>query len=229
MDGEKHTGHRQRMKEKVKSVGLAFMHEHEQLEIILYAVIPRGNTNEIAHELLRRFHSIYGVLSADVNELVKVSGVGIRAAEFLHALPSILGIVNRSKIAYENDNSIVLSSVKSIVDFVQTLFLDTISENVFVVYLNKSFRVMSFERINDGSMDSVSFDIGKTVRHALLNNSYYIIAAHNHPSGSVNPSTEDITVTKRLNNAARALGIKLLDHVIVSGEKYFSFLENNCI
>ncbi len=114
MDGEKHTGHRQRMKEKSKNIGLAFMHEHEQLEIILYAVIPRGNTNEIAHELLRRFHSIYGVLSADVNELVKVDGIGVRAAEFLHSLPSILGIVKRSKIAYDSDDSIVLSDTKSI-------------------------------------------------------------------------------------------------------------------
>lgn len=226
MDGEKHAGHRQRMREKVEKIGLAFLPEHEQLEYILYSVIPRGNTNEIAHELLQRFYSIYGVLSADVSELSAINGVGPRTAEFLHILPSVLGIVNRSKIAYENDNSIVLSDIKSTVDFVRTLFLDTISENIFIIYLNKSFRVINFERLNDGSMDSVAFDIGKTVRHAFLNNAYYIVAAHNHPSGYVNPSIDDMNATKRLDNAASILGITLLDHVIVSGDKYYSFREN---
>ncbi len=89
--------------------------------------------------------------------------------------------------------------------------------------------MINFERLNDGSMDNVVFDMGKTVRHAILNNSYYIVAAHNHPSGIANPSIDDINATKHLKNAANSVGIRLLDHIIISGDKYFSFKDNEYI
>ena len=229
MEKEKHSGHRERMRTKVDLIGLEFMSEHEQLEVILYSVIPRGNTNEIAHELLRRFHSIYGVLSADTDELQKVDGIGSRAADFLHMLPSILGIVTRSKIAYENDGSIVLSDVKKAAEFSKTLFSNSISESVYAVYMNKAYRVINFERLSEGTMDGVFFDVKKVMKHALANESYYVILVHNHPSGNVRPSADDRMVTNKAAAAFRNMNVILYDHLIISGDKYFSFREDETL
>lgn len=225
MSAEKHLGHRERMRNKAELIGLEFLSEHEQLEIILYSVIPRGNTNE-THELLDRFHSIYGVLTADAEELKKVDGIGSKAADFLRMLPSVLGIVRRSKLFYENDGSIVLKDTKRAAEFVTSLFESSISENIFAIYLNKAYRVINYERLNEGSMDSVYFDVKKLMKHALINQAYFVILAHNHPSGNVRPSVEDRSVTNRTINALSNMNVVLYDHIIVSGDNYYSFREN---
>ena len=74
---ELHSGHRGRLDEKSRIIGLEFLEEHEQLEKLLFAVIPRGDTNAIAHALLNRFGSVYGVLTAEVEHLREVQGVGV--------------------------------------------------------------------------------------------------------------------------------------------------------
>lgn len=229
MEAEKHLGHRRRMRDKAENIGLAFLPEHEQLEMILFDVIPRGNTNEIAHELLARFHSIYGVLTADVNELQRISGVGLKVAEYLHSLPSILGIVMRSKIAYDNDGITVLSNVELMVQFSRTLFYDSVSENIYAIFLNKKFKVIKFEWIGSGSMDGVDLKLNEVMRSAVLSNAYYIVLTHNHPSGSSTPSRSDCSVTRRFADAAKAIGVSLLDHIIISDDEYYSFREDNML
>lgn len=229
MEPGKHYGHRQRMREKAELTGFQFLPEHEQLEMILYAVIKRGNTNEIAHDLLERFHSIYGVLTADMSELVKIKGVGIGVAEFLHTLLPISGIVERSKAAYESGGEVVFDHIDSTVRFLRSLFTDLISERLYAVYLNKTYRVIKYESLSDGSMDGLHFDIPSAIRSALLNNAYYIVLAHNHPSGNMKPSSADLRATGDFAAAARAVGITLLDHVILSSNSYYSYRERKML
>lgn len=227
MDANLHAGHRQRMRDKAEISGMAFLPEHEQLEIILFNAIPRGNTNEIAHNLLKKFHSIYGVLTADVKELQTVDGVGLRVAEYLHTLPSVAGIVERSKMAYENNGDTVLQSVESLTRFCRSLFLDTVAENLYAIFLTKTFRLIKFEHMSSGSMDGVYFSTNAVLRSAVLCGAYYIVLTHNHPSAKPYPSGEDRPSTKAFEKAANAIQIHLLDHIIIAGEKYFSFREED--
>ena len=221
-----HDGHRIRMREKLESGNLADLPEHEQLEILLFSVIPRGNTNEIAHELLKKFGSIYGVLSADISSLLEVDGIGARVADFLHNLPAVLGVVMRSKISYETDNKFLLNDINTLKDYLFSLFSDTVSERAYILFLNKRFRLIKFEKISDGSLEQVYIDISKAVRRAILNNAAYVVLTHNHPSGSVMPSDADISSTRELDEALNTVGIGLLDHIIIGGDSYYSFRES---
>ena len=205
-----HDGHRIRMREKLESGNLADLPEHEQLEILLFSVIPRGNTNEIAHELLRKFGSIYGVLSADISSLLEVDGIGAR----------VLGVVMRSKISYETDNKFLLNDINTLKDYLFSLFSDTVSERAYILFLNKGFRLIKFEKISDGSLEQVYIDISKAVRRAILNNAAYVVLTHNHPSDA------DISSTRELDEALNTVGIGLLDHIIIGGDSYYSFRES---
>ena len=217
------------MRDKLNSGSFSDLPEHEQLEVILFSVIHRGNTNEIAHRLLDKYGSVYGVLAADIDSLTEVEGVGVRVAEFLHNLPSILGVVMRSKIEYESNNEMVLKDISSLKTFLFTLFTDTITERVYMLMLNKGFRLIKFEKVSDGSIDDVYIDVGKVVRRAILNNASYVVLAHNHPSGAAVPSGFDISATGEVAKGLEVVGIGFLDHVIISGDRYYRFRENRVL
>lgn len=214
------------MYEKLENTGLSDLPEHEQLEIILFSVIPRGNTNEIAHRLLNKFGSIYAVLLADACSLAEVDGVGMRTAEFLHSLPSVLGVVMQSKFAYENGNKFVFSETNMIKEFLFGMYADTVTERIMAVYLNKAYRMIKYEKVNDGSPDTVFVDMRKIMRNAVLSNASYVILSHNHPSGVPLPSEQDRYATRELSDALKTIGVKLLDHIIIGGDDYYSFREN---
>ena len=131
-----HEGHRKRIDDKSRIMGFEFLEEHEQLEKILFSVIPRGNTNEIAHELLDLFGSLKGVLMADVVSLQSVEGVGTRTAEFLHDLAPILGVVERA-IKDENKEN-VLDSDEKIGEYVKTFFYGKSVESLFMFSLSSA-------------------------------------------------------------------------------------------
>ncbi len=221
-----HEGHRKRMYEKLETAKLSDLPEHEQLEIILFSVIPRGNTNEIAHRLLKRFGSVYAVLLADTRSLAEVDGVGMKTAEFLHNLPSVLGVVMQSKFAYENGNRFIFTETSKVRKFLFGMYADTVTERIMVVYLNKAFRMIKYENINDGSPDVVFVDIRKIVRNAVLSDASYVILSHNHPSGFTSPSEQDRQTTRDLRNALKTIGVGLLDHIIIGGDNYYSFREH---
>ena len=165
-------------------------------------------------------------MSADISSLLEVDGIGARVADFLHNLPAVLGVVMRSKISYETDNKFLLNDINTLKDYLFSLFSDTVSERAYILFLNKGFRLIKFEKISDGSLEQVYIDISKAVRRAILNNAAYVVLTHNHPSGSVMPSDADISSTRELDEALNTVGIGLLDHIIIGGDSYYSFRES---
>lgn len=102
-------------------------------------------------------------------------------------------------------------------------------ELVYVVSVDSKNKPIAIELISMGGVNSSIIDIGNIFKHALLANATGVIIAHNHPSGDVSPSMEDIRVTKRIEEAGKLLNLPLLDHVIVGDmetDVYYSFLEN---
>ncbi|MDO4744039.1 MAG: DNA repair protein RadC, partial [Clostridia bacterium] len=142
-----HDKHRQRLDKKVKEYGLEMLEPHEQLEHLLFAVIPRGDTNELAHRLLKRFVTVRGVLNADPEELQEIKGVGSRAAMFLTSLPALLGIVERNM---KNELPPRMRTTKEIVDYVKTYFYGRLTEASYIFSLNSSHRLLSVSRISEG-------------------------------------------------------------------------------
>ena len=222
MAAGEHAGHRKRLDEKSNLVGFEFMEEHEQLEKILFTVIPRGNTNEIAHRLLKQCGSLYGVLTAEIEELVKVPGVGNRAAQFLHDLYPILGCVQRCKLRNEGTKVWDMQTPEMRGQYAKTLFFGKLNEVFYLVSLNKKLQAFRFDKISEGSAEETPVYVQEVVKQAMRTKAYAVVICHNHPSGNLHPSRADLETTRQLYQAMDTVGIHLLDHVIVGGGETIS-------
>lgn len=224
-----HHGHRARLDLKAREAGLEFLPAHEQLEKLLFVAVPRGNTNETAHLLLRRFGSIYGVLTAEVQELMQVPGVGRRVAEYLHDLPAVLGIVERSALAAETAGAPILDTPEKLGAFAVSLFRGAVVEKFYLISLNARNRVIRFDKISEGTIDETAVYTRKVAKTALLNEAYAVVLAHNHPSGQKQPSYADLERTRAIARALEASEIILRDHIIVAGSEWISMEQMNML
>ena len=221
-----HEQHRQRLDKKVKTFGLEMLEAHEQLEHILFAVIPRGDTNAIAHRLIKRFGTLSAVLNAPEGELVKVEGVGARTAKFLNDLPILLGIVERS---IKDAMPPKLSNAKEIYEFAKSYFYGALTESAYILSMNSSYRLIAVSKISDGINGETYIFPSKVARQALLDNASAIAVVHNHPCGTLNPSFSDIETTRKIKNACKAVEIDFVDSVIISDQGYFSISQKGYI
>jgi len=213
-----HEGHRSRIDEKVKSIGLDAMPPHEQLEYMLYQIIARGNTNGIAHELLQKFGSLEQVFHASERELTTVKGVGARTAKFLTQIPAIAGIYQRAAMG----NSVVLDTTEKMGEYAATLFGGKLTEEVYLISLTANKRCLRHDKVASGGVSDAPVYVRNIMDYAMTSKAHSVILTHNHPSGELFPSNEDIIVTQKVAAALTAMDVKLLDHIIVSGNKYIS-------
>lgn len=125
---------------------------------------------------------------------------------------------------YEKNERPEVSNPKSVFSYMQDL-KDSEKEVVVVFYLDTKNKVIAREIVNIGILDASIIHPREIFRGAILRNSNSILISHNHPSGDPEPSSEDREITQRLKDAGEIIGIKLLDHVIVGFDKYFSFAQ----
>jgi len=220
-----HAGHRQRIDAKVKSIGLDAMPQHEQLEYMLYQIIAQGNTNPIAHELLQKFGSLEQVFHASERELMQVNGVGARTAKFISQIPAIAGIYQRSIMG----NSVILDSIEKIGEFATTLFGGKLVEEVYIISLAANKRLLRHDRVASGGVSDAPIYVRNIIDVVMTSKAHSVVMAHNHPSGELLPSADDVMVTQKVAAALKAMDAKLLDHVIVSGKKYVSLKKSGII
>ncbi len=214
-----HDKHRERLDKKVMEHGLELLEPHEQLEYLLYAVIPRGDTNKLAHNILERFKTISGAINASVDELLTVEGVGRSTARFLTSLPELLGIVERSILT---DKPLKLDGYEKLANFVKTFFYGKLTESAYMLSMNSSFRLLSITRISEGVQGETAVYVPKVVRQALNDRASTVVIVHNHPCGLVNPSVADMELSKKLQKCFEMVDIDFFDSLIVSGNDVYS-------
>lgn len=213
-----HQGHRKRMLDRFLKNGIDKFEEHEVLEIILFSIIPRCNTNEISHKLIEKFGSISGVLSASKNDLITISGIGDNAAAFLCFLGEFV-----HKYRLEGpDRRKQLNSTKKIAEYARTLITNPAEEMSFVIVLDRSLCFIGAQRLSDGGADEAYLDARTIVGTAIEKNSKNVVVVHNHPYGVMNFSSADISATRCLMDVLRPLGIELNDHILIINESYCS-------
>lgn len=217
-----HKDHRQRLDRKVENYDFETLPDHEQLEFILYVIIPQRDTNELAHRLLNHFGSFKGVLNAERSELSKIRGVGYRTAMFISQLNRMAGVIVRSQ--YQKNP--VLETSAQIKEYIMTYYLGRLKEVSYLMFLDSNKHLIGTEKLSEGTTDRTHIYPREVVKLAVMNNASYVIIAHNHPSGFVEPSEQDINVTKGIEVALSAVDISLHDSVIVSGDGFYSFREN---
>ena len=219
-DGALHKNHRKRLKERFRKDGLDSFTEYQVLELLLFYVIPRRDTNEIAHYLIERFGSLSMVLEAPIEELVKVEGVGPEAAQFLHMMPA----VGRRYLVDKTVQSKVLKTIEECGRFLLPYFFGRQVETVFLLCLDAKCKVLCCREVGEGSVNSAGISVRKIVELALAANATAVVLAHNHPSGVAVPSLEDVQTTHRIADALRAVEVHLVDHIVVADDDFVSMI-----
>lgn len=215
-----HKEHRQRVKERFRKEGLDSFTPVQVLELLLFYVIPRKDTNEIAHYLLNRFGSLSMVLEAPTEELMKVEGIGPEAAQFLHMMPA----VGRRYLVDKTMQSKVLKTIDQCGQYFLPYFFGRKVETVFLLCLDAKCKVLCCREVGEGSVNSAGISIRKIVEMALAANATSVVLAHNHPSGVAIPSYEDVQTTHRIADALRTVDVHLVDHIVVAEDDYVSMV-----
>ena len=209
-----HEGHRARMRERFLKDGLSDMAEHEVLELLLYAVIPRRDTNETAHELIERFGSLTGVFEAERDALLLVRGIGEGAATYLAAVGQAARRYAAAKISGEEDKGEVFDTPQKIAAYLFPRYMGVGVERVYLLLFDNALHLLDCYRVIDGSVSGVPLSMRKIAERALMKGAAAAVLAHNHPGGVAVPSGDDIRLTRELDEAFRMLEIPLLEHFV---------------
>lgn len=217
-----HDGHRQRLKNRFIKEGLDNFDDYVVLELLLFYCIPRIDTNEIAHRLIKHFGSFPKVLDAPIEELQKVEGIGSNAAVFL----SLLGAVNRY---YQTKNVNVSRTLKSTDDFIQYLkpkFLGRRNEMVYLLCLDAKCKELTCKLISEGNVNNTSVSLRKIAEVALGSGATFAVLSHNHPDGVAMASIEDVQTTTQIKEILEKVGVILLDHIVIADRESYSIMYN---
>jgi len=217
-----HSGHRERIREQYRVHGAEAFLDHQFLELLLTYAIPRRDVNELAHLLLTRFGSLEGVVTAEVEQLRLVEGVGEGTAVFLRMQGDLFRRLRLRRLADARGGIRLTSPVEAARYAVSQLALHTY-ETVLAVCLNAKKAVQSCERILGGSLSEAQVYPRNIAEVALLRRAHGILLIHNHPSGDPAPSSADAETTESVRAALESIGVQLFDHIIVGGEHAYSF------
>ena len=217
-----HAGHRQRLKERFLKDGLDNFEEHQVLELLLFYGIPQRDTNEIAHELIRKFGSLSRVLEATPEELMEVKYVGDNVTTLFQLITAVARYYQVSCAMREE----ILTTIDSCGKYLVPFFYQRPNETVFLLCLDAKCKVLACEKVGEGGVNSAGVPIRKIVELALKENATSVILAHNHPSGLAIPSSEDVQTTRRVALALDAVEIMLADHVIVADNDWVSLAQS---
>lgn len=215
-----HEGHRNRLREKIRKDGLACLEPHEILEYVLFPFVPRRNTNDIAHNLLARFGSLSAVFDADYNALVDTEGMTANAALFLSQMPSLMVQYKMSKATWQRN----FLDPNSAAVFLNELIGHRPVECVAALAVDAKGNLLGTIQFQSSRADAVNVDMRNLVKELLLLRATGVVIAHNHPSGEITPSADDMRTYAYMQSALAPLDITLLDCLIVGGGKAFSLM-----
>ena len=212
----------ERPREKMTANGAASLSNAELIAIILNNGNKQHSALDIAKEVLRSGQDNLNELGKiSLKELQKIKGIGhAKAITILAALE--LGRRRHSSVILGKK---IVRNSKEIADYLQTILKDFNYEVFAVIFLNRANKVKHFEIISRGGITGTVADPRMILKKALEEEATSIVLSHNHPSGNLIPSRADEEITQKIKMAAGYFDIKVLDHIIVSEEGYFSFAD----
>ncbi len=212
-------GHRHRLRERFLNGGPSAMPDYELLELVLFRANTRADVKPIAHALLRQFGDFNQVISAPIEKLTKVRGVGLAIATELKIIEAAAQRMSRARVMHRN----VISSWDALLDYCHISMAHRETEQFRILFLDRKNVLIADEEQARGTVDHVPVYPREVAKRALELNASALILVHNHPSGDPDPSDSDIAMTSRINEVLSALGITLHDHLIIGRGREFSF------
>lgn len=224
---ENSNGHRERIRDKYLKNGINSFQEYEILELLLTYAIPRKDTKDLAKNLLKKFGSIEKVITAKKEDLEEVEGLGKASISFLKLMGELPNIFYENSL--RNTDIITIKSKENLLKFLRSKIAFEKIEKFYVLYLSNSNELIAYDEKSYGTLDKSAVYPREIYKDVLKYDAKAIILAHNHPSGSVKPSKSDMDITKEISNGLKNFDALLLEHIIITENSYFSFLEEGLI
>jgi DNA repair protein RadC len=223
MANDLHKQHRERVRKEFLENGFSdSTSAHKFLELLLFYCIPRKDTNETAHLLLKEFGSLSGVLEAETSDLIKVKGIGENAAALIKLMLPLFRKYQSEKTAEKPK----FTNMDDIFDFLIKKYIGYTSEVFMVTSFDNEGCMIACDKVSKGDTSSVGVPIRDIIQIVLKRNTSFVIISHNHTSGNALPSMADIEMTKILKTTLNQMGVKLLDHVIVVTDDCVSLFQS---
>jgi DNA repair protein RadC len=215
--------HRLRLRERFLAAGPGSLADYEMLELVLFRAIPRRDVKPLAKQLLDRFGDFNGVISAPPARLRDIIRIGEAVIYELKVVEATAHRLARARAM----NRPTLSSWPALMEYCKTTMAHREIEQFRKLFLDRKNVLVADEEQAPGTVEHVPVYPREVVKRALELNASAIILVHNHPSGDPTPSPEDRAVTRQLVSAGDAVGIPVLDHVIVGEGSFVSMAEEN--
>lgn len=215
----------ERPRERLINKGVNSLSDEELLSIVLKTGTKDISAKTLAAHILREIGNIQNLKSITFHELTKIKGIGTAKACLVLAIQELHKRMNQKQ---EKIVDVKITTPEIVYDYYKNIINEN-QENFYCLYLDSNKKVLKEKLLFMGTVNQSMVHPRDIFKEAYLVNATAFICVHNHPTGNVRPSKEDIQVTTQLNQIGMLMGIKLIDHVIVSENKYYSFLENGKI
>lgn len=210
-----------RPREKLMLRGVQSLSDAELLAILLRTGTKGRSVIQLSQELLKKYGELNSLTIQTHAALKNFSGIGKDKASTLIAAFEISRRIDSQKKWFSNKK---ISSPEDVANIFIPLLRDEVKEKFYVVCLNSANRIIKFELISIGNLNSSVVHPREVFKVAIENNSANIILLHNHPSGNTEPSQEDIAITKKMIESGKILDIEVFDHLIISGNNFSSII-----
>ena len=217
--------HRKRLRSRFMEGGATAMPDYELLELVLFRAIPRQDVKPLARLLLETFGDFNRVVSASPARLTMVKGVGDAVVQELKIIEAAAQRLMRARVI----NRPVLSSWDALVDYCHTTMAHRETEQFRILFLDRKNVLVADEEQAKGTVDHVPVYPREVVLRALHHHAAAVVLAHNHPSGSVQPSRADEALTQTLKSTLALVDVRVLDHIIVAPGCALSMAEQGLV
>ncbi len=221
----KSAGHRKRLRDRFLRGGLEGFLDYEIVELLLTLGTPRKDCKQIAKEAIKKFKGLQGVLDASFEELQQIKGIGPDNAFGIKLFQAITEQYAKEKIP----KKVLLDSPEAVADYLRKKIGKEKKEHFLILCLDARNNLIKISSVSIGTLNANLVHPREIFKEAIQSSAAQIILAHNHPSGDAEPSEDDLTITKRIVEAGKIMGIDVLDHIIITKNKVFSFSERKLL
>ena len=211
-----------RPREKLISNGVDTLSDIELLSIILKSGTKNKSVYELSKEIINNISLISNLKECDINLLLKIKGIGkAKACEIISSIE-----LGKRIYLQTNKKDKKIKSSKDVFDSMKSFLKDKKQEYFYCLYLNNKNEIIERRLLFMGTVNKSIVHPREVFKYAYLSSASGIVCVHNHPSGDINPSKEDINLTKTLIEIGKIQAIPILDHVIIGNDCYYSMVDN---
>lgn len=214
-----HMGHRDRLRQRFARSGADALHDYELLELVLFRAIPRRDVKPLAKDLIERFGSFGGVISAPAERLQEVPGISDKVALELKLIQAASIKLVKGKVM----DRPAISNWNALLDYCQASMAHHEKEIFRILFLDRKNKIIADEVQQEGTIDHTPVYPREVVKRALELGASAIILVHNHPSGDPTPSKADIQMTRKILDAGQPVGVSVHDHLVIGMGEHVSF------